>query len=450
MANGDSIHFFDVAKVSRMISLGQPKDSILPHFKPLIKTIIRTSVAWDSRNHTEDDLMQIGLIKAMEVIDKFSVYQGNLIAYAVKLIKHAMWSEARLRPLDHQRVGDEMDFDVLQATPYQFTEPTTYKLDEEIVKQFRMEDESYRPAAEYVFGVLMNNDYEQNRARVLKTLTHGYDINPKHARFLADHVLVTLRRHYSRGVTEVRDDAMFDNKFKHTLVPELRDLLGERAFERLIHYFGGLTVSIPSYEQIASIDRDLAILKALANDWTCGPSLSKKYNISPEGIKAVFKSCLHKLQTDKEYRQLVSKHINLNKIPGFDNPASPKKIKKPIPTFGERKPMPRRKVTNTDSMGFTLGCRNSLLYTLIVTGKCTRLDLVKHVMNKFGGTESAAKATVSAFLSDIKHPFGKFNTSRNLTLVQDPNGRLSFEKKSLQAAQKVVAAKRQAQMIAAV
>lgn len=440
-------NFFDVSKVSRLIALGKPVNEILPHFKPLIKTIIRTSVAWDSRNHTEEDLTQIGLLKAMEVVDKFSINQGNLLAYAVKLIKHALWSEARLRPLDHQRVSDEVDFDVIQSKDYQFTDDATLRLDPDVIKQFRMEDDSYQAAAEYVFGVLLDNDYEQNRARVLKTLTHGYDVNPKHARFLADHVLVTLRKHYSKGPKEVRDDTMFDNKFKYTLVPELRDLLGERAFERLIHFFGGLTISIPSADQIESIDRDLAILRALAKDWTCGPTLSKKYGISPEGIKAVYKSCLHRLHTDSEYRTLVAQLIDLNAIPGFDNPAAPKK-KKVVPMFGERKPMPRRKITNTDSMGFTLGCRNSLLYTLIVTGKCTRAELVKHVMAKFGGTESAAKATVSAFLSDIKHPFGKFNTSRNLMLLTDSMGRLSFEKKSLAAAQQVVAAKRQAQMIA--
>lgn len=441
--------YFDVNKVTRMIALGSyPVDTILPHFIPLVKTIIRTGVAWDSRNHEDKDLLQIGLIKSVEVIERFSVPQGNLLAFATKLIRHALWSEARLRPLDKQRIPDETEFDSMPSRPLMVPEHVDCQLTDAILKKFRMEDVSYKRAAEYVFGVLSSNDYEQNRARVLKTLTYGYDINPKHARFLADHMLVILRQHYSKGPSEIRDDAMFDNRFKLTLVPELRELLGERAFERLIHFFGGITVSIPSMDQISNIDRDLAILKALALDWSCGPTLSKKYGISPEGIKAVFKACLHSLHTDAEYRKLVAEHIDLNRIPGFDNPAAAKKAKKPMPAFGERRPAPRRKMNNTDSMGFTLGCRNSLLYTLIITGKCTREDLVTLVVQKFGGTESTAKSTVSAFLSDIKHPFGKFNTSRNLTLLRDNHGRLSFEKKSLEAAQRVVAAKRQAQLIA--
>jgi hypothetical protein len=438
--------YFDTMKVTRLICLGRPMDEVIPHFVPLVKAVIKNSVAWDNRNHTEEDLLQVGLMKAIEVVERFDSTQGNLFAYAAKLIKHALWSEARLRPLDHQRVTDEVDFDTQPAAPPQEL-VEELQLDEAVVNQFRMEDPAYKKAAEYVFGVLVNNDFESNRARVLKTLTHGYDVNPKHARFLADHVLVTLRRHYSKGPQEVRDDALFDNKFKYTLVPELRELLGERAFERLIHYFGALTITIPSVAQIDSIDRDLAILKALAHDWTCGPTLSKRYGISPEGIKAVYKACLHKLHTDAEYRGLVSRQINLDTIPGFENPTEVRPKKKPIPTFGERRMPPRRRVTNTDSMGFTLGCRNSLLYTLIVTGKCSRADLVRHVRGKFGGSESAAKATVSAFLSDIKHPFGKFNTSRNLRLITDPKGRLSFEKESLAAAQKVIAAKRQAQML---
>jgi hypothetical protein len=437
--------YFDIPKVTRLIALGKPHNEILPHFLSLVKNIIHSTVSFDNRNHTEEDLIQVGLIKAQEVIEKFQVEQGGLFPFATTLIKHAIWSEARLRPLDHQRSTEDINFDLEPAAPA--VPAQTLKLDSSCLKHLRLEGNTYQQAAEYIFGVLTSNDYESNRARVLKTLTHGYDINPKHARFLMDHVMVTLRVHYSKGVVEIRDDPMFANRFKHTLILEIRQLLGERAFERMIHYFGGLTISIPSVEQIASIDRDMAILKALALDWTCGPTLSKKYGISPEGIKAVYKACLHKIHTDVEYAALVAEHMPLSSIPGVEVPQEIKAKKLPMPTFGEKKVVPRCKIMNTDSMGFTLGCRNSLLYTLLITGKCTRQDLVKVVLSKFGGTESAAKATVSAFLSDIKHPFGKFNTSRNLKLVVDPKGRLSFERKSLIAAQEVIMAKRQSQVI---
>ena len=325
--------------------------------------------------------------------------------------------------------------------------PSSHKelyLDDEFISNLRM-GENAEAAARYVFGVLTANDYESNRARVLKTLTYGFDINPKHARFLTDHVLVKLRAQYSKGVKEVRDDEMFDIKFKYSLVPELRELLGERAFERLIHFFGGLSISVPSMGQIDAIDRDVAILKALAADWTCGPELSKRYGISPEGIKAVYKNCLHRLHTDKDYKRLVSATIPLNTIPGYEDEKI-HKVKKVV-NFGEKRTHMRRRNIHTDSMGFTLSSRNSLLYTQIVTGKCTRSELVQSLVTKFGGTESAAKATVSAFLSDLKHPFGKFNTSRNLKVLVDSQGRLSFEAESLAAAQRVIALKRQAQMM---
>lgn len=443
---------FDANRVSRFIALGKPKNDIVPLFTPLVKGIIR-SVSYDPRNHDENDLIQYGLIKATEVIDKFDPAKGNLFYYATKVIKQALWSEVRLRPNDYQRSSEDIDLDAHLTADMQHTSslPPTPRdelvMDANLINKLRLEDEAYQPAARYVFGVLLANDYESNRARVLKTLTHGYDVNPKYARYLADHVLVTLRTFYSKGAAEIRDDDFFANKFRYTLIPELRDLLGERAFEKLIHFFGGLTVSIPSMDFIHSIDRDLAILKALTHDWTCGPTLAKKYHISPEGIKAVYKACLHKLHTDQEYRGLVSSQLDLDKVPGYENPTRPKKQKKALPSFGEKRVPPRRKVSNTDSMGFTLGSRNSLLYTLIAAGRSSRKMLVSVVMEKFGGTESAAKATVSAFLSDIKHPFGKFNTSRNLRIVVDPQGRMSFTKDSLAAAQAVIAEKRQAQMI---
>ena len=441
---------FNADKVSRMISLGCPNNDILPLFHPLIRGIIK-SVSFDPRNHDENDLTQYGLIKATEVIGKFDPSKGNLFYYATKVIKQAMWSEVRLRPVDYHRSSDDLDLDLQPSTDYNSSQGSSGSdvfMDDSLLNSLRLEDDSYKVAAKYVFGVLLANDYESNRARVLKTLTHGYDINPKYARYLADHVLVSLRTYYSKGPSEVRDDKLFANKFKYSLIPEIRNLLGERAFERLIHYFGGLTISIPSLDFIMSIDRDLNILKALTRDWNCGPSLAKKYHISPEGIKAVYKACLHKLHTDEEYRALVSKHVDLNKVPGYENPVKDKKDKKSLPSFGERRVPPRRKVSNTDSMGFTLGSRNSLLYTLIVTGKSTRKDLVVLVLEKFGGTDSAAKATVSAFLSDIKHPMGKFNTSRNLRIVVDPQAHMSFTKESLTVAQAIIAEKRQAQMIA--
>lgn len=437
--------YFDVAKVSRMIALGYPQTQIIPYFEPLIRTIINRHVAFDHRNHTEDDLIQIGLLKSIEVIEGFRPEKGNLFTYAAKLIRHALWSEVKLKPLDAKRITDEVDFDTLaDDNSSTFQSHKTLILDDEFVRSLRMGEDA-ETAAKYVFGVLTANDYESNRARVLKTLTHGYDVNPKHARFLTDHVLVKLRAQYSKGVKEVRDDKLFHVKYKHSLVPELRHLLGERAFERLIHYFGGLSVSIPSMEQIDSIDRDIAILRALAADWTCGPELSKKYGISPEGIKVVYKNCLHKLHTDSDYKRLIAAIIPLASIPGYED-EQVHKVKR-IVNFGEKRTHMRRRNIHTDSMGFTLSSRNSLLYTQIVTGKCTRSELVKSLVTKFGGTESAAKATVSAFLSDLKHPFGKFNTSRNLKVLIDSQGRLSFETESLVSAQKVIALKRQSQMM---
>jgi len=445
---------FEAERVSRYIALGKPKNEIVPLFAPLIRGIIR-SVSFDPRNFDENDLTQFGLIKAAEVIAKFDPARGNLFFYATKVIKQAIWSEVRLRPGDYQRSSDDIDPDTHAAVPEygplaNATPQDELVMDSNLLKNLRLEDDSYQPAARYIFGVLLANDYESNRARVLKTLTHGYDVNPKYARYLADHVLVSLRVYYSKGALEVREDQLFANKFKYTLVPEIRELIGERAFERLIHFFGGLTISVPSMDFIRSIDRDLAILKALTHDWNCGPNLAKKYRISPEGIKAVYKASLHKLHTDPEYRDLVAAQLDLDKIPGYENPEKAKKMKKPLPSFGEKRIPPRRKVSNTDSMGFTLGSRNSLLYTLIVAGHCSRKDLVSLVMEKFGGLESAAKATVSAFLSDIKHPFGKFNTSRNLRIVVDPKNHMTFTKESLAVAQAIIAEKRQAQMIAEV
>jgi hypothetical protein len=437
--------YFDVAKVSRMIALGYPQGQIVPYFEPLVRTIINKHVAYDHRNHAEEDLLQIGLVKSIDVIERFRPDQGNLFTYAVKLIRHALWSEVKLKPIDAKRITTEVDFDSFpnesNGTGATHTE---LHLNDVFIRSLRMGDDS-KAAARYVFGVLTANDYESNRARVLKTLTYGYDINPKQARFLTDHVLVKLRAGYSRGVKEVRDDEMFDIKYKHTLVPELRGLLGERAFERLIHFFGGLSISIPSLDQINAIDRDLAILKALAADWTCGPELSKRYGISPEGIKAVYKNCLHKLHTDPDYKRLIGRSLLVTSIPGYEDEKT-HKIKRVV-NFGEKRTPMRRRNIHTDSMGFTLSSRNSLLYTQIVTGKCTRSELVQSLVTKFGGTESAAKATVSAFLSDLKHPFGKFNTSRNLKVLVDSSSRLSFEMDSLVAAQRVIAIKRQNQMM---
>jgi hypothetical protein len=69
-------------------------------------------------------------------------------------------------------------------------------------------------------------------------------------------------------------------------------------------------------------------------------------------------------------------------------------------------------------------------------------------MQKFGGELHSAKSTVSAFMSDIKQPFGKFNTSRNLIILSNQHGQMSFESKRLAESQQIVAEKIQAQIVA--
>jgi hypothetical protein len=86
---------------------------------------------------------------------------------------------------------------------------------------------------------------------------------------------------------------------------------------------------------------------------------------------------------------------------------------------------------------------------MIVTGNCTRQQIVNTVIDKFGGELHSAKSTVSAFLSDIKQPFGKFNTSRNLKILINAKGQLSFESQRLAESQRYVAERIQAQMVAA-
>lgn len=445
-------HSFDNAKATRMIALGYPLDEILPEFEPLISLVIRRSVSFDTRNIDEDDLKQIARLRVKDVIREFNPHRSSLFVWASMIIRHTLWSACKLKPEDYARTPEEVDLDTHAAeTPgADAVEPSTLRVPVEVMAAMRVSDPKAVKASHYLYGVLCSDLYEDNKARVLKTLTHGLGINPKLARYLIDQLLIQLRLLHAKSpagaVREVRDDPFFYSKFKHSVIPELRELLGERAFELLVHYFGGLSITVPSHDHLDAIDRDLQILSALTTDWNSALSLSKKFGISPEGIKTVFKSNLHRMQTDEEYRDLVAGIVDLKAVPGFVDPKDPKPVKKKaIPDPGARRRL-KRKMLNTDSMGFQLNSRNSLMYTLIVTGRCTRQDLVTTVHERFGGTLASAKSTVSAFLSDIKHDFGKFNTSRNLTILVDGDRRLSFEKRSLEAAQLEIARRRKANL----
>lgn len=441
---------FDNAKTTRMIALGYPLELIIPEFEPLISLTIHRSVSYDTRNIDEDDLKQIARLRIADICNSFNPRRSTLFVWASTVFRHTLWSACKLGPLDYARVPDEIDLDAHPSGIQMEGKIDTFRLPESVKTSLRIgNDPRSQLASQYVYGVFCSQLYDDNKARVLKTLTYGLDLSPKLARYLVDQMLVHLRVAHSGThagtVKEVRDDAFFYNKFKHTVIPELRELLGERAFERFIHFFGGLAITVPSRDNLDSIDRDLDILESLTKDWNGSSVLSKRYGISPEGIKTVFKSCLHRLQSDEEYRELVSQRVELSKIPGYVDPNDPHPKKKVIPDIASRKRL-HKKMLNTDSMGFQLGSRNSLMYTMIVTGRATRQDLVETVHSKFGGTVVSAKSTVSAFLSDIKHPFGKFNTSRNLTILVDSERRLSFERNSLDAAQRVIAERRKANL----
>lgn len=443
-------HAFDNAKTTRMIALGYPLEAIIPEFEPLISLVIHRSVSYDTRNIDEDDLKQLARLRIADICMGFNPRRSSLFVWASTVFRHTLWSACKLGVGDYARTPEEVDLDSHPST-YSVEPPLEVLTMPETVKtSLRLgKDPKAILASQYVYGVFCSQLYDDNKARVLKTLTYGLDLSPKLARYLVDQMLVHLRVSHSssanHGVKEVRDDAFFYNRFKHTVLPEMRALLGERAFERLIHFFGGLAITVPSRDNLDSIDRDLDILKTLTRDWNASGSLSKKYGISPEGIKTVFKSNLHRLQTDDEYRDLVAKLVDLEKIPGYVDPKDPHPKKRVIQDMASRKRL-QKKMLNTDSMGFQLGCRNSLMYTMIVTGRATRQDLVEAVHSKFGGSIISAKSTVSAFLSDIKHEFGKFNTSRNLTILVDGERRLSFERTSLDAAQQVIAERRKANM----
>ena len=442
-------HSFDNLKATRMIALGYPLDEIIAEFEPLISLVIRRSVSFDTRNIDEDDLKQIARLKVADICKDFKPTKSSLFVYASTVLRHTLWSSCKLGPADYARTPEEVDLDARPSDYTALERVERFKLPGNLVDKLRVEgDPKAEVASRYVYGIFCSGLYDGNKARVLKTLTYGLDLNPKMARYLVDQVLLQLRVIYSShgsDVKEVRDDPFFYNKFKHSVIPELREIIGERAFERLVHFFGGLSITVPSKELLDSIDRDLHILKSLTADWNSSLQLSRAYGISPEGIKTVFKSCLHRLQTDVEYRNLVSAELDLNKIPYYSDPADPKPKKKAAPDAASKKRLQKR-MMSTDSMGFQIGSRNSLMYTMIVTGRCTRHDLVEAVHKKFGGTLQSAKSTVSAFLSDIKHPFGKFNTSRSLTILMDSESRLSFERNSLDAAQIVIAERRKANL----
>lgn len=444
-------HSFDNSKVTRMIALGYPLELILPEFEPLISLVIRRNVSYDTRNIDEDDLKQLGRLKIKDICRDFSPTKSSLFVYASTVLRHTFWSACKLGPGDYARTPEEVDLDAYVGEPTFIPSKDGVCLKAEVIQKLRVGgDKKSVDASQYIYGIFCSGLYDDNKARVIKTLCYGLDINPKLARYLADQMLVQLRiLHTHNNIAEVRDDPFFENRYKHSVVPELRELLGERAFERLVHYFGGIAITVPSHEHLDAIDRDLVILKALTHDWNSSASLSKKFGISPEGIKTVFKANLHRLHTDPDYCHLVSEQLDLAKIPGYIDPNDPQPKKKVIPDIASRKRL-HKKMLNTDSMGFQLGSRNSLMYTMIVTGRATRQDLVETVHGKFGGTLTSAKSTVSAFLSDIKHPFGKFNTSRALTILVDTERRLSFEKHSLDAAQRVIAERRKANMEAVI
>ena len=436
-------HSFDNAKATRMIALGYPLESILPEFEPLISLVIRRSVSFDPRNIDEDDLKQIGRLQVKTICRDFNPRKSSLFVYASTALRHTLWSACKLGAKDYARTPEDVDLDAYPSLQKVDHSQEALVMPLEIMGNLRIgEDPKTIAASKYVYGVFCSELYDDNKSRVLKTLTYGLDISPKLARYLVDQMLVQLRVcHHKREVKEVRDDEFFYNKFKHSVIPELRETLGERAFERLIHFFGGLSVVVPSQDSLEAIDRELNIIVSLTKDWTSCGMLSRKYGISPEGIKTVFKSNLHRLQTDPEYRSLVAKYVDIDKIPGYVDPSDSAPKKKAVTDIATRKRL-YKKMLNTDSMGFQLGSRNSLMYTMIVTGRATRQTLVETVHAKFGGNVTSAKSTVSAFLSDIKHPFGKFNTSRALTILLDSERRLSFEKQSLEAAQQVIAERR--------
>lgn len=96
--------------------------------------------------------------------------------------------------------------------------------------------------------------------------------------------------------------------YEGTVLPEMFDLLGEEAMQKLILVFGGLKVSIPSYKEIKDLKRNFDIFETLSHSdgHETIKLLASKYNITTSWVHIIFKKMkkehskiLHSIQNNQ-------------------------------------------------------------------------------------------------------------------------------------------------------
>jgi hypothetical protein len=78
-----------------------------------------------------------------------------------------------------------------------------------------------------------------------------------------------------------------------------------------------------------------------------------------------------------------------------------------------------------DEYGFRKGSKASSIYTMLLTGKNTKKQVLAKLNKKYPGSNN--KVTLNAFLSDVQRPVGTYPASRGITIEQDDKGILSIK-----------------------
>lgn len=97
-----------------------------------------------------------------------------------------------------------------------------------------------------------------------------------------------------------------------------------------------------------------------------------------------------------------------------------------------------------DTMGFGDQTETSWLIREILTGKYTRATLQAAFLARFVPTSEPSeikrkKTSFSVFFSDVKRPIGTYHASRNLAILADANGVLSFDPKNYETVKAAIA-----------
>jgi hypothetical protein len=265
--------FFDENKVSQLIlDWKQHKDevvwkSIVEATLPLIDTLILDGGFVDYGEL--DELRSECVIKLSRVIEKFDPNRGRAFTILSISIKHFLISYIQ-KIKSKTKLIASVEEDYLENVGGESY--VSSEISEEFKKRVwsietRFHDARSIEALKYYVSYFVSDGFATSKTKMCSTASQSFGITQEQSYILYDYALIQIRS-VLVDIAEmpITDLELLRINKKWSVIPELASIIGMNNLNKIIHIFGGISITLPSPKDLSKLRKDRILIEKTNNE----------------------------------------------------------------------------------------------------------------------------------------------------------------------------------------